>query len=157
MSIEKGQQAPEFSLFDTDKQLVNLADLRGRKLLLLFFPLAFSSVCTKELCSIRDNISAYNEVNATVLGISVDSLYVLNKFKKDQNLNFTLLSDFNKTVSAAYGALYEEFPPFNMKGVGKRAAFVIDRQGLVQYAEICPTPAELPDFVKIQQALRELV
>ena len=105
MPVQIGQKAIPFSLFDTDKNKVNLEDYKGKNVLILFFPLAFTSVCTKELCSIRDGISFYNNVNAQVLGISVDSLFTLNKLKEEQNLNFPLLSDFNKEASEAYGAL----------------------------------------------------
>jgi peroxiredoxin len=156
MTITVGQQAPDFSLFDSDKNNVNLTDFTGKNVLILFFPLAFTGVCTKELCSIRDHISIYNEANAQVLGISVDSLFVLDKFKKEQNLNFPLLSDFNKAASKAFDVLYETFPAFEMQGVSKRAAFVIDKEGIVQYAEICATPGELPNFEAIQKKLEEL-
>ena len=155
MAIEIGQAAPGFMLYDSDKNKVNLDDYRGKNVLLLFFPLAFTSVCTAELCSVRDNIAAYNNADATVLGISVDSLYVLNKFKAEQRLNFPLLSDFNKEASTTYEVLYETFS-YEMKGVSKRAAFVIDRNGIVKYAEVCPTPAAQPDFNTIQQVLNTL-
>ena len=106
MLIQKGQPAPDFSLYNSEKQLVSLSDYKGKNVLLLFFPLAFTSVCTAELCSVRDNIAMFSNVNADVLGISVDSLYTLGIFKREQHLNFPLLSDFNKEVSAMYGALY---------------------------------------------------
>ncbi len=157
MPITIGQQAPDFSLFDSDKNKVNLGDFKGKNVVILFFPLAFTSVCTAELCNIRDNISIYNDLNAQVAGISVDSLYVLNKFKQEQNLNFPLLSDFNKDASKAYEALYETFPAFEMHGVSKRAAFVIDKEGIVQYAEICASPGDLPDFSAIQNMLNGLI
>jgi len=156
MAIEKGQQAPEFTLLDTDKNEVSLAGLEGRNVILLFFPLAFTSVCTKELCDVRDNISLYNNANATVLGISVDSLYTLKKFKEEQGFNFALLSDFNKTASKAYDVLYEVFPNSTMEGVSKRAAFVMDRNGVVQYAEVCATPRDVPSFEAIQDTLNLL-
>jgi len=156
MAISIGQEAPGFSLFDSDKKNVNLSDFKGKNVLILFFPLAFTGVCTKELCSIRDNISAYNSANAQVLGISVDSLFVLDKFKKEQNLNFPLLSDFNKTAATAFDVLYETFPAFEMQGVSKRAAFVIDKEGVIQYAEVCATPGDLPDFDAIQKVLTNL-
>lgn len=156
MSVITGQTAPGFTLYDTDKKKVSLDDFKGQNVLVLFFPLAFTSVCTAELCSIRDNIAFYNSTNAVVLGISVDSLFTLNKFKSEQGLNFSLLSDFNKTVSAAYGTLYEVFPAFEMEGVSKRAAFVIDKEGKVQYAEICATPGDLPNFNNIQAILSSL-
>jgi peroxiredoxin len=123
--------------------------------LLLFFPLAFTSTCTKELCSIRDTISVYNNANAKVFGISVDSLHTLARYKSDQNLNFTLLSDFNKDVSSAYGSLYEKFG-YNMKGVSKRSAFVIDKNGIIRYVEVLENASEIPNFEKIQRVLAEL-
>ena len=146
MPIVTGQLAPDFSLFDSEKNKVNLSDFKKKNVLVLFFPLAFTGVCTKELCSIRDNIALYNNADAQVLGISVDSLYVLNKFKEEQHLNFPLLSDFNRQASKAFDVLYETFPSFEMQGVSKRAAFGIDKEGIIQYAEICPTPRDLPDF-----------
>src|SRR5205814_10485693 len=102
MKIEMGQQAPDFSLYNSDKNKVTLSELRGQNILLLFFPAAFSGTCTAELCSLRDNISAYNHVSAKVFAISVDMVYTLAKFKEDQRLNFSLLSDFNKDVSTDY-------------------------------------------------------
>jgi len=153
MKIEKGQQAPLFSLFDSDKNKVSLSDLKGKNVLVLFFPLAFTSVCTAELCNIRDNLARYNQLNAEVLGVSVDSLHTLKRFKQDQQLNFRLLSDFNKETSAAYGCLYDTFA-FEMKGVSKRAAFVIDRDGVIQYAEVLENASNQPDFEAIQLALQ---
>jgi peroxiredoxin len=156
MSIAIGAQAPDFTLFDSDKTLVTLSELKGKNVVLLFFPLAFTGVCTAELCNVRDNIAAYNNTNAVVLGISVDSLFTLDKFKKEQNLNFQLLSDFNKAASTAFDVLYETFPAFGMLGVSKRAAFVIDTEGVVKYAEVCPTPGDLPSFENIQATLTSL-
>ncbi|MDR3679977.1 MAG: redoxin domain-containing protein [Flavipsychrobacter sp.] len=155
MAITAGQQAPEFSLFDSDKKEIKLSDYRGKNVVLLFFPLAFTGVCTAELCSIRDNYSIYNDLNAEVLGISVDSVFVLDKFKKEQNLNFPLLSDFNKEASTAYGAIYEKFA-FGMQGVSKRSAFVVDKEGIIQYAEVLEVPTELPNFTAIQDALKQV-
>ena len=123
--------------------------------MLLFFPLAFTSVCTTELCAVRDNIGWYNNVNAKVFGISVDALQTLAKFKEDQHLNFTLLSDFNKEVSRSYDTIYEKFG-YNMKGVSKRSAFVIDKEGIVQYAEVLENAGELPDFKAIHKVLAGL-
>ena len=155
MKIEIGQAAPDFSLYDSTKNKVTLSELRGQNVLLLFFPLAFTSTCTAELCSVRDNISFYNNVNAKVFGISVDSLHTLAKYKADQNLNFTLLSDFNKDVSSLYGTIYEMFG-YNMKGVSKRSAFVIDKEGIVRYAEILENAGEQPNFKKITLTLESL-
>ena len=156
MSNLIGKAAPQFTLFDTDKNPVSLGDLKGKNLVVLFFPLAFTGVCTTELCNIRDNIGVYNATNATVLGISVDSLFALGKFKEEQKLNFQLLSDFNKTTAKAFDVLYETFPAFEMQGVSKRAAFVIDKEGVVQYEEVCATPGDLPNFEAIQTTLNKL-
>ena len=152
MSISLGQKAPDFTLYNTEKSKVTLSDLEGRNILLLFFPFAFSSVCTKELCSVRDNINQYDSIDAVVFGISVDSHYSLARFRADQGLNFQLLSDFNKEVSSAYGVLYEKFG-LNMKGVSKRSAFVIDKSGVIQYAEVLENPGDIPNFEAIQAAL----
>ncbi len=157
MSIQVGQKAPNVTLFDTDKNKVSLAEQTGSNVVILFFPLAFTGVCTTELCNIRDNIAVYNNTNAKVFGISVDSLFSLGKFKAEQNLNFPLLSDFNKEASKAFDVLYETFPAFEMQGVSKRSAFVIDKEGVVRYAEICPTPGDLPNFAAIQETLAGLV
>jgi peroxiredoxin len=155
MKIEVGHTAPDFTLYDSEKNKVTLSELKGQNVLLLFFPLAFTGTCTKELCNIRDSISVYNDAHAKVLAISVDSLHTLAKYKAEQKLNFTLLSDFNKDVSAAYGSLYEIFG-YNMKGVSKRSAFVIDRGGLIQYLEVLENASELPNFEAINQTLSKL-
>jgi glutaredoxin-dependent peroxiredoxin len=155
MAIQVGQQAPDFTLRDTEKNKVTLSEQKGKNVLLLFFPVAFTSVCTAELCSVRDNLSFYNNANAVVYGISVDALFSLGKFKEEQNLNFTLLSDFNKEASTAYDTIYESW--FNdMKGVSKRSAFVIDKDGIVKYAEVLENAGDVPNFNAIQDVLKSL-
>lgn len=154
MALSIGQVAPAFALYNTEKEKIQLSDFHGKQVLLLFFPLAFTSTCTTELCSIRDNIARYNAVNAQVLGISVDSLFTLKKFKSEQNLNFPLLSDFNKEAATAYDSLYPLFG-FDMKGVTKRAAFIIDAAGCIQYAEVLENAGELPDFESILKVLEK--
>ena len=155
MQLTKGQAAPAFNLFNSEKNKVSLADFSGKNLVILFFPQAFTGVCTTELCSVRDNMNVYSSLNAEVVGISVDSIFTLAKFKEEQGYNFNLLSDFNKDVSKAYGALYDEFV-FDMKGVSRRAAFVVDGQGQIQYAEVLESAGDLPNFEAIQNALAEL-
>lgn len=155
MSIQIGAPAPDFTLYDSAKNKVSLSDMKGQNVLLLFFPLAFTSTCTAELCDVRDNISFYNKVKAKVFGISVDSLHTLAKYKAEQNLNFTLLSDFNKDVSSKYGCLYETFG-YNMKGVSKRSAFVIDKEGIVLYEEVLENASEQPNFRNITLTLESL-
>jgi peroxiredoxin len=155
MALKKGDTAPAFQLLDTDKKEVSLEDYQGKNLVMLFFPLAFTSVCTTELCSMRDNMADYAGLHAEVVAISVDSLFTLNKFKKAENLPFPLLSDFNREVSAAYGALYENFV-LGMKGVSKRSAFVIDKEGKILYAEVLESAGDLPNFNAIKQTLASL-
>ena len=155
MKIEIGQQAPDFTLYDTEKNKVALSELRGNNVLLLFFPQAFTRVCTKELCSVRDNIGLYDNANAIVLGVSVDSVFTLAKFKDAQQYNFPLLSDFNKDVSAAYGSLYDNWI-LDMKGVSKRSAFLIDKEGIVRYAEVLENASDEPSFVNIEKTLAVL-
>lgn len=156
MTLQKGDKAPDFTLFNTEKKPVNLADFKGKNLIVHFFPLAFTGVCTKQLCTVRDAISMYKNDNADVVAISIDSIFTLGKFKEEQNLSFDLLSDFNKDVSAAYGSLFETFPAFGMKGVSKRSAFVIDKEGVIQYAEVLESPGDLPNFDAINATLAEL-
>lgn len=155
MPVEVGQPAPDFTLFSSEKKEIRLSELKGQKVLLLFFPLAFTNVCTAELCSVRDNLSWYDHVNAAVFGISVDALHSLAKFKEEQQLNFTLLSDFNKEASKAYDSIYEQFG-YGMKGVSKRSAFVIDKEGIIQYAEVLDNAGQVPDFNKIKAVLEAL-
>jgi glutaredoxin-dependent peroxiredoxin len=152
MALKKGDKAPSFKLFSSDKKEVSLDDYKGKNLVILFFPMAFTSVCTAELCAMRDTIADYNDLNTDVVGISVDSPYTLAKFKEEQRLNFPLLSDFNKEASTAYGSLYEKFA-MGMKGVSKRSAFVVDKDGILQYAEVLENAGEQPNFDKIKQAL----
>ncbi len=156
MSNLIGKPAPAFTLFDTEKKATSLTDFKGQNVVVLFFPLAFTGVCTAELCNIRDNIGIYNNAKAQVLAISVDSAFTLGKFKEEQKLNFPLLSDFNKSASKAFDVLYEVFPALEMQGVSKRSAFVIDKEGVVQYEEVCATPGDLPDFAAIQNVLNTL-
>ena len=155
MAIAIGQKAPDFNLHNTDKNKVALSDYSGKNLVVLFFPLAFTGVCTNELCAMRDSMAIYNELNTEVIGISVDSLFVLEKFKKENDLNFELLSDFNKETAKAYGCLYDSFA-FDMTGVAKRSAFVIDKEGVVQYAEVLESAGDLPDFDAIKASLQKL-
>jgi peroxiredoxin len=155
MSLEINSKAPDFKLFNTEKKEISLAEQKGKNVVLLFFPLAFTSVCTAELCGVRDNYSMYNDLNAVVFGISGDSLFSLGKFREEQKLNFDLLSDFNKEVSTAYNSLYAQFG-FGMKGVSKRAAFVIDKEGVLQHMEILEDAGKQPDFEAITACLKKL-
>lgn len=155
MAVTVGEKAPAFSLVSSEKKEVSLGEMNGKNVVLLFFPLAFTSVCTEELCNMRDNLKVYENLNAQIVAVSVDSPFTLDRFKSDQQFNFSLLSDFNKETSRAYGALYEDFV-LGMKGVSKRSAFVIDSGGIVRYAEVLDNAGELPNFQAIQETLSSL-
>lgn len=153
MALQIGDKAPDFTLFSSDLKEVKLSDFAGKKVIIHFFPMAFTGVCTTQLCTLRDNFSFYEGLNAQVLGISVDSPFTLAKFKEENNYQFPLLSDFNKEVSKAYGAQYEEFV-FNLKGVAKRSAFVLDADHKIIYAEVLESAGDLPDFAAIDALIK---
>lgn len=152
MALQTGDQAPDFKLVSSELKETSLADFKGKKLVIQFFPMAFTGVCTTQLCTMRDSFGFYEGMNAAVVAISVDSPFTLAKFKEEQFYQFPLLSDFNKEASPAYGAFYEEFA-FNLKGVSKRSAFVIDEEGKVLYAEVLESAGDLPDFNAIKAVL----
>lgn len=155
MSLKIGDKAPAFKLIDSDKKEVSLSDFAGKNLIVHFFPAAFTGVCTTQLCTVRDAIGMYHNDNCDVVAISVDLPFTLGKFKELQNLNFTLLSDFNKEASRSYGAIYEDWI-LGLKGVSKRAAFVLDKEGTIKYAEVLENAGELPNFEAINQTLASL-
>ena len=155
MTLEIGSKAPDFSLKSkTADGLVDikLSDHLGQNsVVLLFFPFAFTGVCTEEACSVRDDLSSYESINAKVFGISVDSPFAQEVMSKQEKLNFPLLSDFNKSVSSDYGVLYEEFIGYN--GVSKRSAFVVSAEGTISYAWSSDDPKQLPNFDSIKAAI----
>ena len=155
MNLSVGDIAPVFTLKDTDKNDVNLSDYSGQNVVLLFFPLAFTGVCTEELCYMRDNLSKYSNLSAQVLAISVDSPFTLGKFKEENKLSYPLLSDFNKEVSPAYGAFYETFA-LGLKGVSKRAVFIVDSGGKIHYSEVLENAGNLPNFTALEEALSKI-
>lgn len=155
MALAIGQSAPDFTLYNTEKQEVSLSELRGKTVLIHFFPLAFTDVCAAQLCSARDNMEVYARLNCTVLGISIDSIFSLGEFKKQQNLSFDLLSDFNKTTLKAYDVYLEDFV-LGMHGVAKRSAVVIDKEGVIRYFEVTPTPGDQPDYQAIAAVVEQL-
>lgn len=155
MTLNIGIIAPDFTLKNTELQDVTLSNYKGQNVVLLFFPLAFTSTCTEELCHMRDNIAKFNDLNVNVLAISVDSPFTLKKYKEDNSLNFSVLSDFNKETSQAYGAFYEDFV-LGLKGVAKRAVFLIDKNGMLQYSEVLENAGNLPNFESLEKALSNL-
>jgi len=155
MMLEKGKKAPNFTLYNSEKRQVSLEDFKGKNVVIHFFPMAFTGTCTEQLCTMRDDLASYKDLGAEVLGISVDSPFTLAKFKEEQEYNFDLLSDFNKEISPEYGAFYEEFA-LGLKGVSKRAAFLVDKEGTVQYAEVLEDASKLPNFDKVKEVLTNL-
>jgi len=152
MSYQIGDRIPSFTLQDTEGTQITIEAGTNNHTVLLFFPLAFSGVCTDELCTVRDNMKVYESLNANVYGISIDSFFSLKAFKQSQNLNFTLLSDFNKVQSTNFGVLNNDF--FGMIGVAKRSAFILDGDMRLVYSEILEDAGNLPDFDKIKEALK---
>jgi peroxiredoxin len=154
MSLKVDTTIPSFSITDTDKHAITEHNLKGKTTLLLFFPLAFTSTCTKELCSVRDDLARYNNLNVRVIGISTDSFFSLAKYKEEQHLNFTLASDYNKDMAAAFGCLYDNF--YGMHGVAKRAAFIVDGSLKVCYVEVLENASDIPDFNAINSIINSL-
>ena len=152
MELTIGQKAPDFKLFSSELKEISLSDYSGKKVVLHFFPMAFTGVCTTQLCTMRDTFGYYSDMGVEVLAISVDSPFTLAKFKEENNYQFPLLSDFNKEVSQAYGAYYDEFV-FQLKGVSKRAAFVLDENQNILHAEVLESAGDLPDFDAIHKTL----
>ena len=155
MTLAIGAEAPDFTLktkAPDGLEDVSLSTFRGNQsVVLLFFPFAFTGVCTEETCSVRDDLSSYEELDARVLGISVDSPFAQEAMALKEGLNFPLLSDFNKNVSKEYGVLYEDFIGF--EGVSKRSAFVVSKDGAITYSWSSDDPKQLPDFGAIKSAL----
>src|SRR6185369_10343615 len=154
MPAEVGSKAPDFTLTNHERQPVTLSAQRGRPVVLAFFPAAFSSVCTKELCTFRDSLARLNGANAKVYGISVDTFFTLKAFQTDQKLTFPLLSDFNKEVIRAYGAFNEDM--IGLKGIAKRCTFVIDKDGIVRHREVLDDARNEPDYQKVFDTLASL-
>ena len=156
MTLNLGDIAPDFSLKTKNAdglKNICLSDHKDKQaVVLLFFPFAFTSVCTEETCFVRDDISSYNDLNAQVYGISVDSPFAQEIMAEKENLNFPLLSDFNKDVSTSYGVLYDDFIGF--AGVAKRSAFVVSKDGFITHAWSSDDPKQLPDFDAIKEALK---
>ncbi len=159
MALKVGDAAPNFSLKNADNETYTLADFKGKKnIVILFFPAVGTSVCEKELCSTRDGMKDYENLDAQVLAISVDGPFAQKLWADKHKFNFPLLSDFNKEVSPAYGAFYDLWLPgkFDLKGVSKRSAFVVDKNGLIQYAEVLENAGSEPNYNAIQETLKKL-
>jgi peroxiredoxin len=154
MSADVGSKAPDFTLMNQERQPMTLSQLKGKPVVLAFFPAAFSSVCEKELCTFRDSMGQLNKSNAQVLGISTDTFFALKVFHDQQKLNFPLLSDFNKQVIREYGVFNEDM--IGLKGIAKRAVFVLDKDGVVRHREVLEDARNEPDYQKVQDSLASL-
>jgi peroxiredoxin len=155
MALKIGSKAPEFTLINTEKKEVSLKDFAGKTLVINFFPAAFTGVCTEQMCSNRDDVSFYSSLGAAVVGVSVDTPFTLGVFKAQNNINFDLLSDFNKTMIKAYDMYLEDFV-LGLKGVAKRGVAVVDGNGTVVYAEETANPGTQVNFAALKEALAAL-
>jgi peroxiredoxin len=153
MALKKGDRAPAFTLYDSEKKSRSLSEFFGKKIVLAFYPGAFTGVCTKEMCALRDSLSRLESLNAQVVGISVDSPFANKAFANLNNLTFPLLSDFSREVSKSYGGLQEDFSGLKSYTTAKRAVFVLDSGGIVQYSWITDTPSVEPPYGEIEKAL----
>jgi len=154
MSVDVGSKAPDFTLTNQERQPVTLSEQRGRPVVLAFFPAAFSSVCEKELCTFRDSLAQLNRANAQVFGVSVDTFFALKAFHDQQRLTFPLLSDFNKQVIREYGVFNEDM--IGLKGIAKRAVFVIDKDGVVRHREVLDDARNEPNYQKVLDSVTSL-
>jgi len=155
MALKIGSKAPEFTLINTEKKEVSLKDFAGKILVINFFPAAFTGVCTEQMCSNRDDVGFYSSLGASVVGISVDTPFTLGVFKGQNNINFDLLSDFNKAMIKAYDMYLEDFV-LGLKGVAKRGVAVVDGNGTVVYAEETANPGTQINFAALKDALAAL-
>jgi peroxiredoxin len=154
MAADVGSKAPDFTLTNQERQPVTLSEQRGRPVVLAFFPAAFSSVCQKELCTFRDSLARLGQAKAQVYGISVDTFFTLKAFHDQQQLSFPLLSDFNKQAIKDYGVFNEDM--IGLKGIAKRAVFVIDKDGVVRHRDVLEDARNEPDYEKVFGAVASL-
>ncbi|HUI10428.1 MAG TPA: peroxiredoxin [Bacteroidota bacterium] len=153
MALKKGDRAPDFSLYDTDKKIRTLGEFLGHKTVIAFYPGAFTGVCTKEMCTFRDSLGTLGTLHAQVVGISVDSPFANKSFAEQNKLGFPLLTDFSREVSKKYCGLYEDFAGLKSYTAAKRSVFVLDTKGIVQYAWISDQPGVEPPYEEVNRAL----
>jgi glutaredoxin-dependent peroxiredoxin len=152
-----GQKVPDFSLPDSEKAVRALSEFTQKgPVILAFFPFAFSGVCDKEMCTFRDSFGTMQETGAQLVGVSVDSVFALKAFAQTYNLQFPLLSDFNKKVVKLYGVLQDPWVGMGYKGVAKRAVFLLDRRGMLRYRWVTDDPGEEPPYGEIVKATQRL-
>ncbi len=156
MSVNVGEKAPDFRALDSALKEKKLSDYKGHKTVLAFFPGAFTSVCTKEMCTFRDSMAAFNDLDAKVVGISVDQPFSLAEFAKQNKLNFDLISDADRTISKKFGSLHENFINITGLTASKRSVFVLDKDGVVRYAWVSEDPGKEPDYEAVKKELSKL-
>ncbi|MCX6137305.1 MAG: peroxiredoxin [Ignavibacteriales bacterium] len=152
MALATGSKAPQFTLFDTDRKQVSLSDFAGKKVVLVFYPGAFTGVCTKELCRFRDALADYNSLNAQVLAISVDGPFANKAFKDQNNITYPMLSDYTRSISLAYGGIHQDFAGLAGYTASKRAVYVLDAAGTVTYAWVSDNPGVEPPYDEVKKA-----
>ena len=151
--VNIGDSIPDFQLPDADNNSVNISTYKGKKTVLVFYPAAFTGVCQSELCNFRDNLSKFNDVNALVIGISVDYPFSVKEFKEKNNIPFLLLCDYNKTVIKQFGIEYQNFLDLDGYTVATRSVFLIDEKGIVRYKWLADNPGQEPDYQEIQNSI----
>ena len=156
MAVDVGQQAPEFTLYDTDRKERSLSEFKGQNVVLAFFPGAFTGVCTTEMCTFRDRMEQFNSLNAQVLGISVDGAMAQKAFSDQNNLNFPVLSDFQRKVVNQYDVELPNFAGMEGYVAAQRAVFVLDKGGVVRYKWVGPTPGVEPNYDEVKDAVSKL-
>jgi peroxiredoxin len=153
MAIEIGQQAPDFTLFDTNRDQVTLSEKKGEKVVIAFFPAAFTGVCEKELCTFRDSMAALNGLGATVLAISVDAPFANGAFAKQNQLNFPVLSDYSREATRAYGVALDDFAGMSGYTAAQRSVFVTDEEGKIIYTWIADNPGQEPNYDEVKASV----
>ncbi len=156
MAVEVGQAAPNFTLFDTDRKPRELSEFKGKNAVLAFFPGAFTGVCTKEACTLRDQLDQYNTMNAQVIGISVDPPFSQKVWMDQNNVTFPFLSDYNRQVVNQYGVTLPGLAGLEGYVAAQRSVFVLDKDGIVRYKWVSDTPANEPDYDEVRQAVAQL-
>lgn len=156
MPVDVGQSAPGFTLYDQDRQQRSLADFKGKSVVLAFYPGAFTGTCTTEMCTLRDSIDQFNSLNTQVLGISVDPPFAQKAWADQNNLNFPILSDFNRQATNQYDVALPNLAGMEGYVACNRAVFIVDKDGVVRYRWIAPSPANEPDYDEIRQNLDQL-
>lgn len=156
MALKVGDKAPEFEVPDQNLKIRKLSDFKGSNLVLAFYPGAFTSVCTTELCTFRDSMANLNKLNAKVLGVSVDQPFSNAQFSKENKLNFDLLSDLDRSMSKNYGGLHENFVNIPNLVAAKRSVFIIDGAGTVRYAWVSDNPGVEPNYQEVEKELAKL-